>query len=440
MVRAGAFVFGALVSSTLGADAQSTTTYILKVATFPGHAFTRSAAEGILALSKGILEERDGDSDIECRTIRFVVPAEPRQTAPVSIGSREEFNALFGHNSVYIVEDIDWCGDNPPRPILGCSAPGGPIVVTRHPAAALLWAHEIGHGQGLEDRRSPRRNVMYYRNGGGRQVDAGQCDAYRTAQVFPLGEAGPGEQPPELSNSDRLLDMQSRARAAATEPEAAPEGAEALPEFLGELWMHGAPVSEILALSAEEVDATRDVLRSDRHELWPNAVLVLGLRGSGEDMALLQQVLDAPVAGDEWVALAKVNVGLAAGYMANLTGFEEPAAALVELLEPDPRYFVGSPSPELDARAMGRNAARGAALVPSLAPYVAEQQQRVERGELDLGVSGRFYEETRSDAAQATEYGLFPSLLVKEQMQQTGSFDPNILTDDFRRSLPGGDR
>lgn len=157
-----------------------------------------STADGILTDARTQLHNVDHAGDVQCDVpLRRTGPVGVFTTGSGAVNSQGDFDDLQDiGGSVKVVRVITYCGF--PGTFLGCTAyptnywasffgANGPsMVVIRSPSSeeGILWAHEYGHGRGL-DHRPPGNAcpattlVMTACNGFDHQdVNSQECDAY----------------------------------------------------------------------------------------------------------------------------------------------------------------------------------------------------------------------------------------------------------------------
>ena len=274
----------------------------------------------------------------------------------------------------------------------GCTRRGSrPITLKRTGASkeAYLWLHEIGHSQGLIDRPqteegSVMRGLLYESNN---KVSSEECDAFLGEQNFPILEVA----------NDGL----------------------AFEELLKSQWSHEFPYEQIQALNEDEVQRVRDAIVNKDYAAWPNAVLILGLRGNTSDLELFEFVINER-SEDYDVIDAKVNVPIALGYMA----VQNASTEILDLINrfENPRQnvelFGDLPSIELEeeyAKATARNAAFGFALAranesPAMkvrsGAFLSMQADQLAAGTYSLDVGSAFFEDLNALSARAEAGGL----------------------------------
>ena len=255
-------------------------------------AISEARVNEILSKMETILLEPGGNP--QCADVTFRQTQPPEEYAaglPNSVvnGSMEELrNSGY---SVNIVVQIQYCSGfvaAQGQSFSGCTRRGSrPITLKRTGASkeAYLWLHEIGHSQGLIDRPQTEegwvmRGLLYESNN---KVSSEECDAFLGEQNFPILEVA----------NDGL----------------------AFEELLKSQWSHEFPYEQIQALNEDEVQRVRDAIVNKDYAAWPNAVLILGLRGNTSDLELFEFVINER-SEDYDVIDAKVNVPIALGYMA----------------------------------------------------------------------------------------------------------------------------
>src|SRR5438132_11103414 len=119
---------------------------------------TDSEADKILAIASNLLAKMDGNDDVDC-------PVVLRRTGQVTkfsagngaVKNQADFDQICNlSGNVHVVREINYCGG--PVTALGCSrCPGTCMIVKRAVSLdieGVLWAHEFGHNQGLDDRQA----------------------------------------------------------------------------------------------------------------------------------------------------------------------------------------------------------------------------------------------------------------------------------------------
>jgi hypothetical protein len=321
-------------------------------------------------------------------------PNEYDRTFPLRIdGPADVAKFRTSPNKIHVVLRIGFCeGQGGDRS--GCTFPGGLIFIAKsaanHPnrrTAALLLLHEIGHARGLDIPNSHNPNVRNFmfqniRNNAGKL--GYQCDALR-------GPAGPlihaqGGDIQELS----------------------------LEDFVGGVWPHGLPPEEVAKLTDAQVDEVRKWVAQDNYEFWPNAVTILGLRGSDADVDLVDKVLNTR-SEDPYAQSARLNVPRALGYLAYRTNNSKAVDSLSRLMSPNYNNRTLRAAPDSDALVLAQEATQGMAIVAARGNETArrlleEQVQRTGRGEENLGVGPDFFRETENLRQSVQKRGLTEGL------------------------------
>ncbi|MEO5805794.1 hypothetical protein [Devosia sp.] len=181
----------------------------------------------------------------------------------------------------------------------------------------VVAGHEFGHGQGLPDEVNTKGRLMYYTaSSNSLRVSSDECDAYLQGQIFPVFD---GNETPDMMQLSQQIPLAQRL---AQEPSGMP-----VEELLSSYW-HEVPEADIAALKPADLDKVRELLSGEPNQYWQNGVTVLGLAGSGEDSALLQQIVDRSAAASEhdiatgnvaWLDI-QANSQLALGLLYNRTG------------------------------------------------------------------------------------------------------------------------
>jgi hypothetical protein len=304
-----------LAFSTIASIAQPQTIFDVSVWGHGGSTINDGKIDAILADASRLFQEIDAPGDIECAL-------DLRRS-----GSYDTFPAAWGkvlaaslasltpnERTVGIFDQITLCGDTTIPAgftILGCARPGGPVTVIRHTKETIIWAHELGHGQGLSH-HNDTRNLMYKEAAlDRRSVTQAQCDAFVSGQDTPLVELVDGT------------------------PEGSPD--QPLGAMLDEVWVEGPPFARILEAPEELVDLSRSAVADRQFDKWANAITILGLRGNVEDFEFFETVLREPVEIAEGepsaIAEAKVATPLALGYWGVQTGDIRAAELLQQLTD-----------------------------------------------------------------------------------------------------------
>ena len=387
--------------NTVQRAAQNVVTHDLKVGTHSRLALSKNDVASVVGDLNDIMTTAAG----ECLKVGFKLTRGP-DVLPASMpryvgdGNFEKFKA--SPYSINIVSQILECGGftNPRgQSFAGCTAVGSFPVTAIASVAQLrsnLWAHELGHSQGLLDRCDDRQNrckdnigwvmagVLDQTN---TRISDDECLAFQGKQNFPI-----------------LIGTETKS-----------EDERSVVSLLESSWNHAMPVTQILEIgSAGRSDVVAYIESKEPFGL-ANAVLALGLIGTPGDVETLLSVMtyeDVNASGslDFGVVDAKLNVPVALGYLANLNGSPDITRIVGQFISPKTnlRYF-----PYIDdietleeyAKALARNAGVAAAIAGDEvgAKILSDQELSQSRGAFDLGVDegyseriGRFSEEVQS--------------------------------------------
>ena len=295
-----------------------------------GMSLSTKDADTLIGQMNGVMAYSKPPCDVRFR--RNGAPAKYNSALPSIVSSKAAFNSFASSPySVHIVEAIYWCGGPSSGGVmLGCASHGGPVLVVRSSKLARATVHEIGHAQELG--HSPTVSNLMYRSltPTSRDVNAVQCsDAYGKAQTFALDgdDAGPTPQDEPI------------------EALPTPTNDDELRAFLQSGWLYpDAAIPAILALSPEQVQTVRGHLAGDDQTTWANALTVLGLRGTNDDVGLIRQVLETS-GSDDVLREAKLSVPAALGYLSYTAKSKDAADLLTSLVVPGGagNFFQGSP-------------------------------------------------------------------------------------------------
>ena len=366
----------ALLCAILGTAGQADTVHELKIGTFADGILTATGAKRIVDKMNGIVLNSGRP---ECAGVSFKIVKGPEKygaTIPKSVGNGNFSQFRNSGYSINVVSQILECGGHvvaSGQSFAGCTNLGSfPVTVVpgdsglRH----VLWLHELGHSQGLNDRCDDRPNGCRSNIG---WVMAGVLDTRNVK----LG-----------SDECRMLDGEQNFPILV---QAEDHGEDTVDALLAQNWHHAMPVLTLLALDDTETARLREILAGEDRTLWANAVLALGLSGNAEDRDLLLAVLNAPIAAtgeqaeegevDFAVIDAKLNVPIALGYIANRTLSGDVVMALGQLADPsgNMQWFQGFSDPEAEQEysvALSRNVAVGLALSDMTATNASNIQSR----------------------------------------------------------------
>lgn len=228
--------------------------------------------------------------------------------------------------SLQVVPSISRC-PTPPAPggrFGGCTPETGPILLrdgvtaTSNDRARLaqIWAHEIGHAQGLignfpgySGGHNPSdRALMFWRADLARwAMNGNECTTYYAPQKFPpprvsaiveTDEAAPqdgmmadgqtGSQAPDAPAPFELIDIEPTEPAP---PEPSPETA--TDDFLRGDWLAGLPLAEMQERQQDLLPAALAAIAENRVELWPGSVIVIAFSAPADAVQPLERVLTA---------------------------------------------------------------------------------------------------------------------------------------------------
>lgn len=279
---------------------------------------TDADARRILADASEVLTTDDGANDVACpTTFQLQGTVTTFTTGDGSVDSQAEYLAVRATGGrVHVVRDITWCGGPAPAAI-GCSdTPGTCMVVMRDSdtaVEAVLWAHEFGHNQDLDD-NGIAGNVM---NGTirttNRNVSQAQCNAYRGVS--------PG----------------LRAREQRQTPSEREESEMDIKDFVRRRYVHGVPYTRASSYPADVVPVLLEMLRDPREESYrANIVATLGMIG---DPRAIQPLFELFSEGGDQLSdqefKVRKTIVISLGYLLNRTENREALEFLLEGLNPE---------------------------------------------------------------------------------------------------------
>lgn len=318
MKRSAVTTIAMLVLTTALAQAETRASFQLIVGVSPEVSLDAKAIGKILRNVKNKLET-------VCGPLELVKPQriELKPDVPTEYNSADtKHHALFLDSgaAVNVVAQISHCK----KPavagkIAGCAARGGPIIVTPRAtrlADAQVWAHEIGHAQGLgptfkgyENGHNPNKGSLMYSYAGPHwSMSAEECDKYYQAQLFPPNDQG---EPIILEDDDAPLPREEM-----TDQEA----------FLREEWHEGVDFTPVADDPAGFEAAAKEAITAGD---WPGmrtAVLVLGYLNTPDAQEYIFRVLaqrEVPNSvAAHYLNDAKANAVVALGYLGAQSSYE----------------------------------------------------------------------------------------------------------------------
>jgi hypothetical protein len=313
-----------------------------------------------------------------CSGIRFYRGANPLASAdvPATISTSGQTQRLFDTDggNVLVPRFLSYCG-RPDTGFAGCSSRNKNAVVEYQPStdlAALLWLHEIGHSHKLSHVDDSTR-VMYPVVGVHNQaiIDS-ECAEYLAGNdKFPIFGAA-------VVDVADLVENQG----IATET---PDGqVETLKSILASPWAGGtAEATAILDPLSQAMPNFLGVIRQvllndDEIELWPNAVLALGIYGEESDIPFLESFLARTHPESDYTIQSLANIPFAIGY---LSGKFSSTQGLSILRSGAEMEGVGVERPGMDpelAKAITENFAQES--LTALARAQGEIARQAERG------------------------------------------------------------
>jgi hypothetical protein len=410
MRRIHSFV-GAL--ALIGTSVSAEQAFTLRIGVHPKTSYSAQEAGETLAIWAKRLSAACGDVSFDGAVI---LPISDDLPSSVDGGSQSVLQAFARtQTSIQVVSEISAC----PKPassgfILGCARPKGPILVVKRPDRerdAQIWAHEVGHAQGLNSSFSgytDAHNTVYgslmFKSANSENWDMSktECEQYFSAQDFPPAITAIEEQIiiPEL-------------------PQETMETESNLPtQLLASDWPHGFDFQWIETLGEPLLTAAETALDEGDYTLWPNAVLVVGFANSEGAFERLTRVLSAEATDDPSTRLflneAKANAMLAMGYLAYHGNMQAPTI-LRDAMSPNRVSAVvlvaddGRPS-ELIFRQIARASTVALAIAAprsdQAASFLQDQRNFQERGAYDIGVDDEYFIRLEELTSSIRERGL----------------------------------
>jgi len=370
----------------------SAATHRLSVAANPGLYVTSAEVDEIIAEMNNTMASSAYPWDEACQEVKFErLGAVVQHPALMITGTHAELfrnlREIAPSAHVLVVTGIKCSGVQ----AAGCGPIGTePMIVGQYPDLnAQLWLHERGHNVGLKhsaegplmaESFAPEigRRFMFWMLGIGHVgKSAEECKAFRTASftsVIPdpprrvvranllaLAETRSPSFSAEafavVASTDTLPSTKELVVSQAPPPTPQPslsfdaEFAKAAAEanltpqayrIVGAPWVDGAPIEAIKNLSETDLDSVRQVLRGSPNRYWSQAIGVLGVAGSANDVPLIKSALDlpmpavGPVADRETIRAVrnltsiKLAAPLALGILANRTKSSQAVDILKE--------------------------------------------------------------------------------------------------------------
>jgi len=277
--------------------------------------WTEAKVDKVFGDATAQLNNKEVTQDIHCINMAFKRVAGSNLSdadMPSEITTKKDYQKAAKHGyKMNFVNAIRVCGSIEDPDIRGCRTHGRMFIVSSIPRLYNTVAHEWGHFVGLSHTPVATTNkwrIMYrwaYPERVG--VKKFECKRY-TGTVgaeadTPPPSKGPEEEEPSVTPVDDMRD------------------------FLLALWIHGTPVDEIMALTPEQIAVARDVIEKiEPVDMLPNAVSLMGLRGTSEDVEPLINLMQK-LAGNKTASAntAIVAIPLAIG---RITGRTESSRGL----------------------------------------------------------------------------------------------------------------
>lgn len=394
----------------------------------------------------GVIQTLVNRLNQSCGPLRVGFEFSPLPTSFAGAADGGSFTALRRFRdtgtSMQIVPSISRCPDPPLGADIfgGCTPRTGPILLRHYPVsgqegrakAAQIWAHEMGHAQGLirdfpgyVNSHNPAGSALMNTHASATRwgMNPTECATYYANQLFP-----PPQPAPILAADEEAEDRQD------APPEARDGVVEILPEelppdddqpegdqlvvddFLHGDWFNGLPVDIIEENRERLLPAAEDAIDANRVDLWPGSAVVVAYAGQSGAAQRLDRVIraDPDELGAELSEIqsfrlndARIRAAGALGYVVYraATGdyAGEDAGLAQELLD---RFVTPGNAAELafaadgrDAAQLGRdvtlNALSGLALVASFDDDALGRIEGIGRansqGTLDLGVDDAYF-------------------------------------------------
>ncbi|MEL7114273.1 MAG: hypothetical protein AAGP08_01565 [Pseudomonadota bacterium] len=333
-------ILGALALGVFGSAAKAETSFNIVIGVHPNASYSPENAGKTLTKIRNEIQSRCGDLAFPSPKMRALDASLPHI---VNGGSETQLRRFAATGtSVQVVSTIAACPDPAVGGrILGCARPRGPILVVQHggiSSNAQIWAHELGHAQGLigdfgsyvdghntnagflmSNRANPNNWRMY----------VSECRQFYTAQNFP-----------PIIEVDAIIEdvplvlgeFEEAVEADPIEPTAR--------DYLSSYWMHGLDFSVFEDDRDAILEQAIAAVSGDDYLLWPNSVLVLGYAAPDPALDLIGKVLQTETAENadadgspleiaSAINDAKINAATALGYLA----FQGDTGAL-DLLAP----------------------------------------------------------------------------------------------------------
>ena len=392
----------------------------------------------------------------QCGDFRFTSVQQMALSADLALqfnsgvaGAMNKFAATG--TSIQVVNSISYC--NGPSglfgAILGCARPGGPIVVVPRSTRARdaqVWAHEMGHAQGLtvtfpgyvEGHSKLNAALMYAYAAAQRwTLTADECQQFASNQTFPpvsapfevlvtgldaravIGSPDPtdtvvevgGEGAPEVLAQGEMVDIILPDPVVLSDSDSEPEIGFDPATYLGAEWVHGMDVPTVLEHAEPLLSASIRAIDARDYALWPNAVLVIGFLGDEGATGLLDQVMQDSGGREAEAAFqvndARINSATAYGYIAaqgNMAGFERLTALLNPRGNISNLDFADERSPDVLSQELARSAHIGLAIAaannPEAAVLLEFQRNESALNNIDLGVTLDFFDGLEQLTAQ----------------------------------------
>ncbi|MCK1285413.1 hypothetical protein IVB41_15945 [Bradyrhizobium sp. 44] len=405
------------------------TVHQLTVAANPALLLNNEKIDQIISDMNKMIAAKDYSWSVLCEPVEFVRSGDLIQNSqlPTDGSSRVQIQALktlAPTANVLITYSIDCNGVGG---AVGCGPVGKePMITVPYPDFdAQLWLHERGHNVGLQhsaeaptsDDTSPEnvgRRVMFWQLGVGHTGMIGkECDAFkdsalRTASRIPQAPvvvAGTAAMPSAAAPKGGPSTAPPASEASAAVAPALPSVSKQIEDLaakagltvsafkvIGPPWLHGMPVDQVKALSADDIASIRKMLEGDPNQYWPQAISALSLVGNESDVELIKNVLSMPlpalppnatlVATDQIRNLVRTKLAVpqALGILANRTGSSSAVDALQNTAQVgNAQESVG----HLSAQDLSKKSLNGLAIAntdaskSALAPIINPQPSRV---------------------------------------------------------------